>query len=143
MAHRVRNERPTWAFLAQRALRDRVDHGVLDHGDERFGPVWRRLRRLDIEGRNLTAFVDLGADGRVGIACSGADHAASVAGSELVLHDHDVTAELALLALGGALPSCLVYAAVWREGLRSERFLRGWADDVEGDLVRAAREDWI
>jgi hypothetical protein len=110
---------------------------------ERFGPVWRRLRRLDIERRNLTPFIDVDAGGRVAIACGGTTHEASVAGSELVLHDHDVGAELALLALGSALPACLVYAAVWEEGLRSERFLRGWADDVEGELVRAAREDWV
>jgi hypothetical protein len=114
----------------------------LGDAGERDGPVWRRLRRLDIERRNLTAFVDVDPAGRIAIVCSGAAHTASVVGSELVLHDHDVAAELTLLALGSALPACLVYAAVWNEGTRSERFLRGWADDVEGELVRAAREDW-
>ena len=87
--------------------------------------MWRRLRRLDIERRNLTAFVELDANGLVPIDCSGVVNTATVEGAELVLHDHDVAAELALLALGSALPACLVYAAVWEDGLLSDRFLRG------------------
>src|SRR5688572_2589042 len=110
-----------------------------------FAAVWRRLRRLDIERRNEVPIVDADEDGVVVIACGGAFHTARDAGfaDGLVLDDHDLVSELSLLALGAALPACLAYAAIYDDGVHGSRFLRLWADDVEGDRVRAMREDWI
>lgn len=110
-----------------------------------FAAVWRRLRRMDMERRNEVAVVDADADGVVVIACGGARHTARDAGGGegLRLDDHDLVSELSLLALGAALPACLAYAAVYDEGVHGSRFLRLWADDVEGDRVRPSREDWI
>ena len=110
-----------------------------------FAAVWRRLRRLDIERRNEVPVVDADEHGEIAILCGGTRHTASDTGGPdgLRLHDHDVVAELSMLALGAALPACLAYAAVYDEGVHGGRFLRLWADDVEGDRVRATREDWI
>ena len=110
-----------------------------------FAAVWRRLRRLDIERRNEVPVVDADDDGVVVIACGGAFHTAHDTGvaDGLVLDDHDLVSELSLLALGAALPACLAYAAIYDDGVHGSRFLRLWADDVEGDRVRASREDWI
>lgn len=114
-----------------------------------YAAVWGRLRRLDIERRNEVAVVESDGDGVVHIACGGARHRATDTGTGtssiegLRLEDHDLGAELALLALGAALPACLAYAAIYDEGMHGDRFLRLWADDVEGDRVRASREDWI
>jgi hypothetical protein len=113
---------------------------------EEVGPhalVWRRLRRLPIDARNELRTVELGPDGRVAIPCGGTVHHASVsADGDLVLHDHDVDSELAVLALGGALPACLVPLAVWHHAGTDPAFLLAWGDDVEDDELRAAREDW-
>jgi hypothetical protein len=110
-----------------------------------FAAVWRRLRRLDIERRNEVPIVDADAEGVVAIACGGASHTAldTGVGDGLLLADHDLVAELSLLALGAALPACLAYAAIFDDGVHGTRFLRAWADDVEGDRVRASREDWV
>lgn len=110
-----------------------------------FAAVWRRLRRLEIERRNEVPVVDADERGEVAIACSGVRHTAHDSGriDGLRLDDHDVVAELSLLALGAALPACLAYAAIYDEGVHGGRFLRLWADDVEGDRVRATREDWL
>ena len=113
--------------------------------DDPFGAVWRWLRRLDIERRNEVPVVDADDEGVVPIVCGGAIHTAHVTGGAdgLRLDHHDVVSELSLLALGAALPACLAYAAIYDEGMHGGRFLRLWADDVEGDRVRATREDWI
>ena len=111
-----------------------------------FAAVWLRLRRLEIERRNEVPVVDAGLDGCVAIPCGGANHTARVHGTigqGLALDDHDLLAELALLALGADLPACLAFAAIYDQGVHDGRFLRMWADDVEGDRVRSAREDWI
>ena len=110
-----------------------------------FAAVWRRLRRLDIERRNEVPVIDAGEDGVVVIPCGGVAHTAVATGGPdgLRLDDHDLVAELSMLALGAALPACLAYAAIYDEGIHGGRFLRLWADDTEGDRVRATREDWI
>lgn len=114
---------------------------------EETGPyalVWRRLRRMPIDDRNEIPSVELRGDG-VRIACGdGGLHTATVSPDtgELVLADHDVDAELAMLALGGDLPRCLVYLAVWHHALDDPAFLLAWGDDVEDEGLRTAREDW-
>jgi hypothetical protein len=108
-----------------------------------YALVWRRLRRLPIDERNELATVELADDGTVAVPCSGAVHRATVSpAGDLVLHDHDVDAELAMLALGGPFPRCLVYLAVWHHARGDAPFLLAWGDDVEGDELRATREDW-
>ena len=112
--------------------------------EDPFAAVWRRLRRLDIERRNEVPVVDADERGVVAIVCGGGRHTARASLADgLLLHDHDLVSELSLLALGAALPACLTYAAIYDEGVHGGRFLRLWADDVEGDRVRATREDWI
>lgn len=111
-----------------------------------FAAIWRRLRRLEIERRNEVPVVEVGTDGTIDIPCGGARHTARVRGTigqELGLDDHDLVSELALLALGAEVPACLAFAAVYDDGVQGGRFLRMWADDVEGDRVRSAREDWL
>ena len=106
-----------------------------------YALVWRRLRRLPIDARNEVPTIEVGADDTVAIDCGGRPHTAQVRG-ELVLDDHDVEAELAMLALGAALPACLVYLAVWHHALGDPAFLLAWGDDVEVEGLRTAREDW-
>jgi hypothetical protein len=108
-----------------------------------FAAVWRRLLALDIERRNAIEVVEADVDGVIAIPCGGRVHTARVVSGHLVLHDHDVEAELPLLALGADLPTCLLHAAVFDDGVDGPRFLRSWATDVEGDHVRAAREEWL
>lgn len=108
-----------------------------------LGAVWRRLRRLPIDQRNQIRVIDEpDGGGRVAIDCSGGVHHATVEGADLRLHDHDIDAELALLALGADLPTCLVYLAVWRHDLIEPAFLLAWGDDGEVEGMQAAREDW-
>ena len=109
-----------------------------------FAPVWRRLRRLPIDLRNEVRTVDADVTGAVPVVCGGALHALrpTADGTSLRLADHDVEAELAMLALGGALPACLVYAAVWHHGVTDPAYLLAWGDDVEDEGLRTAREDW-
>ena len=104
--------------------------------------VWTRLRRLPIERRNEVVTVDADDAGAVAIPCSGRTHHGHVRGGAFVLDDHDVDAELALLALGSEVPGCLLYLAVWHQSLIDGSFLLAWGDDVDGDGLRAAREDW-
>lgn len=111
-----------------------------DEGD--LGLVWTRLRRMPIEARNEFATIELDDDGRVAVVCGGELHHAVVTGGGFVLGDHDVDAELALLALGSQVPPCLVYRAIWHDALADPAFLFAWADDVDGEGLRGAREDW-
>lgn len=106
-----------------------------------LAPVWRRLRRMPIEDRNEFPTVDL-YDDRIMISCNAAEHTGRVIDGDLALDDHDVDAELALLALGAQLPPCLVYLAVWREAVMDPAFLLAWGDDVDDESLRATREDW-
>jgi hypothetical protein len=107
-----------------------------------FALVWRRLARGPIDDRNQYATVDDDGTGSVAIPCRGGHHHARVTDGRLVLDDHDVEAELALLALGAELPECLVHAAVWHHAVADAAFLLAWADDVEDEGLRTAREDW-
>jgi hypothetical protein len=108
-----------------------------------YAAVWRRLRRLPLDVRNEVPTVEAADDGTtVVIGCAGAAHRATVDGDALVLHDHDVDAELAMLALGGDLPACLLYLAVWHHALDDPAYLLAWGDDVEDEGLRTAREDW-
>lgn len=107
-----------------------------------YALVWRRLARGPIDDRNQYAAVDDDGTGTVAIPCRGGRHRARVREGRLVLDDHDVEAELALLALGAGLPECLVYAAVWHHAVGDPAFLQAWADDVEDEGLRTAREDW-
>ncbi len=107
-----------------------------------YAMVWRRLRRLPIDERNEFLVVEASTDGAATITCSGASHRVQVWNGELLLDDHDVDAELALLALGAVLPACLVYLAVWEQAQRDSAFLLAWGDDAEADGLRPAREDW-
>jgi hypothetical protein len=100
------------------------------------------LRRLDIESRNAYPVIDVGDDHRIPVPCSGGDHVVTVVGGDLVLLDHEVAAELAMLALGGELPACVVYAALWDEARRGVEFMDAWAVDVSGTALRATAEDW-
>lgn len=114
--------------------------------DDPFPAVWRRLQRLDIERRNAVAVIECDGDGVAAIRCGGTIHHATASGdgaAGLHLHDHDLVAELSLLALGAELPPCLTYAAIYDDAVHGARFLRAWADDVEGDRLVAAREDWL
>lgn len=97
---------------------------------------------MPIEDRNDIPAIDADAAGSIEIRCDGGLHAARVEQGRLVLDDHDVEAELALLALGASLPPCLVYLAVWRQSLLDPAFLLAWSDDVDDDGLRTAREDW-
>lgn len=107
-----------------------------------FALVWRRLARGPIDDRNLYSAVEDDGMGAVAIPCRGGLHRARVIQGHLVVEDHDVDAELALLALGAELPECLVYAAVWHHAVGDAAFLLAWADDVEDEGLRTAREDW-
>lgn len=107
-----------------------------------FALVWRRLARGPIDDRNQYGAVDDDGTGTVAIACRGGRHRARVREGRFVLDDHDVDAELALLALGAELPECLVYTAVWHHAVGDAAFLLAWADDVEDEGLRTAREDW-
>ena len=107
-----------------------------------YALVWRRLGRGPIDDRNGYGAVDDDGTGTVAIHCRGGLHRARVREGQLVLGDHDVEAELALLALGAELPECLVYAAVWHHAVGDAAFLLAWADDVEDEGLRTAREDW-
>ncbi|HUP85684.1 MAG TPA: hypothetical protein VM143_08455 [Acidimicrobiales bacterium] len=111
--------------------------------EDRFAAVWGRLRRLDIERRNAVAVIECDGDGVAEIRCGGIIHRATASAVELQLHDHDLVAERSLLGLGAELPACLIYAAVYDDAVDGARFLRAWADDVEGDRLVAAREDWV
>ena len=106
-----------------------------------LAPVWRRLRRMPIEDRNDIPTIELQGD-VVPIACHAAQHTARVTGGDLILDDHDVDAELAMLALGGDLAPCLAYLAVWSQAVDDPAFLLAWGDDVDGETLRATREDW-
>lgn len=97
---------------------------------------------MPIEDRNEIPSVDEGPSGSITIRCDAHLHAAHVEAGVLVLDDHDVEAELALLALGSSLPPCLVYLAVWRQSVVDAAFLLAWGDDVDDDGLRTAREDW-
>lgn len=111
--------------------------------DGPLAAVWRRLRRMPIEDRNEIPTVDVdGGDDAVVIPCSGDLHRGRVAGGALLLDHHDVEAELALLALGSEVPACLLYLAVWHQAVVDAAFLLAWGDDVDGEGLRAAREDW-
>jgi hypothetical protein len=107
-----------------------------------YALVWRRLARGPIDDRNQYVAIDEDGAGSVTIPCRGGHHRAHEAEDQLVLDDHDLDAELALLALGAGLPECLVYAAVWHHAQRDPAFLLAWADDVEDEGLRTAREDW-
>lgn len=107
-----------------------------------YALVWRRLARGPIDDRNQYPGIDDDGAGTIPIPCRGGHHRARVDGGRLVLDDHDVEAELALLALGSSLPECLVYAAVWHHAVEDTAFLHAWADDVEDEGLRTAREDW-
>jgi len=110
--------------------------------DGPMASVWRRLRRMPIEDRNEVPTIDVDVRGAVVIACSGGEHRARLTSRGLELDDHDVDAELALLALGSTVPACLLYLAVWTQAVMDADFLLAWGDDVDGDGLRAAREDW-
>ena len=99
------------------------------------------LRSLPLDRRGDFVQVELGDDGVVEIACSEDVHTARVAGDRLVLDDHDVDAELALLVFGAEPPTCLVYEAVW-DGSDSDGFLTEWASDPDDERLLKAAEDW-
>lgn len=110
--------------------------------DGPMASVWRRLRRMPIEDRNQVPTVDVDEGGAIVIACRGGEHRAHLTSEGFELDDHDVAAELALLALGSDVPGCLLYLAVWTQALVDAGFLLAWGDDVDGEGLRAAREDW-
>lgn len=58
--------------------------------------------------------------------------------------DHDAPAELALHALGGGLPECLVYVLVWQQSF-TDGFLPFWAEHETLDRLERAhlRREWI
>ncbi len=76
------------------------------------------------------------------IACGAGRHRVAISGAEFALLDHDVESELAMVALGGRLPECLLYLAVWESALADPLFLRSWGDDVDDEARRGAREEW-
>ena len=107
-----------------------------------YAAVWRKLRRLPLDVRNEVPTVELGDDGSIVVPCAGGAHRVRVVDDDLVLDDHDVDAELAMLALGGGLPACLLYLAVWHHAVTDPAYLLAWGDDVEDEGLRTAREDW-
>jgi hypothetical protein len=104
--------------------------------------VWKRLAHLPIEERDLVPRIEVDGEGAIVVPCGTHGHRALVDGGALVLLDHDLEAELALLALGASVPSCLVHAALWDEGVVGDAFLEQWAEDVEGDGLVPAAEEW-
>lgn len=58
------------------------------------------------------------------VACSGAEHRVTWRKGKVVLEDHDVGAERAMLAFGGELPECLKVLQLWRN-------LHSWALSIE------------
>jgi hypothetical protein len=104
--------------------------------------VRAHLKRISIDERNLIPGSELAADGAIRIPCGNAEHRARIVGHALVLSDHDLDAELALLAFGSPVPTCVVHALVWREAFEHEGFLSDWADDVEDATLRATAEEW-
>lgn len=100
------------------------------------------LHRLTIDARNRIRPVEAAADGTVSIGCGGRRHRARAIDGTLTLDAHDLDAELALLAFGGAVPTCLVYFAVWQLGL-DDSFLAEWAADPDGERLAHTREEWF
>jgi hypothetical protein len=72
---------------------------------------------MSIEARNEVPAVDLDGAGVVAIPCGGSTHRGRPTGDALDLDDHDVGAELTLLALGSEVPPCLLYLAVWQQAI--------------------------
>lgn len=58
------------------------------------------------------------------VACSGTEHRVTWRKGKVVLEDHDVGAERAMLAFGGELPECLKVLQFWRN-------LHSWAMSIE------------
>jgi hypothetical protein len=103
------------------------------------------LSSLPIERRStLTAIdLDLGPNNSIAISCGSHRHHARLDGSDFVLLDHDVEAELAMAVFGAELPDCLLYRAAWEIATgNGDTFLDEWAADADGDRLEAARDDW-
>ena len=107
--------------------------------------IRRWLSELPIESRSRLREVEASVDDAglvvVAIACGEAVHHAIVRDSDLVLIDHDIEAELAMVVFGAELPACLIYKAAW-DGARTDTFLAEWAADGDGDRLDHARDDW-
>lgn len=58
------------------------------------------------------------------VTCSGTEHRVTWRKGKVVLEDHDVGAERAMLAFGGELPACLKVLQLWRN-------LHSWAMSIE------------
>jgi len=78
------------------------------------------------------------------IDCGSEHHRLSTQDGWLHTHDHDATGELALHALGGGLPECLVYLLVWRQSF-ADGFLPFWAEHEKLDRLQRAhlRREWV
>lgn len=58
------------------------------------------------------------------VACGGTEHRVTWRKGKVILEDHDVGAERAMLAFGGELPECLKVLQLWRN-------LHSWAMSIE------------
>ena len=100
---------------------------------------------LGLEHRNRLP--SIGHDGRSApatIACGGQPHRLAIVDGQLDTVDHDAVGEMALHALGGGLPDCLVYVVVWQQSF-SDGFLEFWAAHESLDVLarRQLRREWI
>lgn len=107
----------------------------------------RRLRPwlegLSIDLRDALAPAAPGDDGELAIGCGPAKHRAVIDGAHLRLLDHDLDAELTMLAFGAPVPACLLHLAAWESArCGADSFLAEWAEDVDDDRWARAVEDW-
>ena len=97
---------------------------------------------MPLDARTELAVVEADGHGVTAIDCGSGHHARVTPGGDLRLDDHDVDAELALLAFGSAVPTCLVYLAIWEQAVTDPWFLLAWGDDVDASGLQSARETW-
>src|SRR5262245_53982359 len=75
------------------------------------------------------------------VMCSGAAHRVSWRHGRLVLHDHDLSAERAAVALGGAPPACIAVLDAWRDRCGWDTATRGRSPGFRADPQRPGVPD--
>lgn len=85
-------------------------------------------------------WVDDAAPVEVSVACGSSIHRLRWRSGVLETCDHDLDAEEALVAFGGAVLPCIRLHRLWRDAIADGGFLEEWARRPDPD---AARRDWI
>lgn len=85
-------------------------------------------------------WVDDAAPVEVSVACGPSIHRLRWRSGQLETCDHDLDAEEALVAFGGAIQPCVRLHRLWRDAVADGGFLEEWARRPDPD---PARRDWI